>query len=118
MAVFAEDYPLSFVGPRENNSMRPNTIGDIFQGFSEGNLAGLIPTLVAVGLITFLAGVVRFVGAGDNEEKRSEGQKVMVFGIIVLFVMMTYWGFVGFFTKSFLGESPAIPNYLPPLQRQ
>jgi hypothetical protein len=97
---------------------KPQTIGDVFQGFSEGNLAGLIPSVVAVGLVTFLVGVLGFIRAGDDAEKRASGQKVMVFGIVVLFIMLTYWGFVGFFTQSFFAESPALPNYLPKLMGQ
>lgn len=93
----------------------PQTIGDIFLGFSEGNLAGFIPAIVAVGVVTFFAGLVGFVGAGDNEEKRSSGQKVMTFGIVVLFVMISYWAFVGIITKSFFNEDPKLPNYLPQL---
>ncbi len=93
----------------------PKTAGDIFQGFSEGNLAGFIPVIVAVGVVTLFAGIVGFVRAGDDAEKRSQGQKVMVFGIVVLFVMISYWGFVGFFTRSFLGVEPKVPNYLPKL---
>ncbi|MES2060259.1 MAG: hypothetical protein V4438_04480 [Patescibacteria group bacterium] len=94
--------------------MPPRTINDIFKGFSEGNLGGFIPVIVAIGMVTLLAGVVGFISAGDNEEKRSQGQKVMTFGIVVLFVMISYWGFVGFFTHSFFGVNPSIPNYLPP----
>ena len=76
-------------------------------------MSGLIPTLIAVGLVTFLAGVTKFVSAGDNEEKRAAGRSVMVYGIIVLFVMMSMWGFVRILTQSFFGTDPEISNYLP-----
>lgn len=92
---------------------KPQTFDDVLGILSDKILINLIPVIVAVGLVTFLAGVVRFVGAGDDEEKRSSGKKIMVFGIVVLFIMMTFWGFVGLFTKSFFGTGPSIPNYLP-----
>lgn len=91
----------------------PQVISDIFFGFSVGNLAGLIPALIAVALVTFLSGVVVFVGAGGDEEKRQNGRQVMIFGLIVLFVMIAFWGIVGLITKEFFGTSPKTPNYLP-----
>ncbi|MDQ5950491.1 MAG: hypothetical protein QG585_433 [Patescibacteria group bacterium] len=91
----------------------PYTVNDIFLSFAFGNMSGLIPTLIAVGLVTFLAGVTKFVSAGDNEEKRAAGRSVMVYGIIVLFVMMSMWGFVRILTQSFFGTDPEISNYLP-----
>jgi hypothetical protein len=104
--------PLAFA----DGAKTPKTINDIFIGFATGNLGGLIPTVVLVGLITFLAGVLKFVRAGDNEEKRASGRQVIIYGIIILFVMMAYWGFVRILTQSFFGADPKLPDYLPPLQ--
>jgi sorbitol-specific phosphotransferase system component IIC len=95
----------------------PETANQIFTGFSVGNLAGLIPVLILVGLVTFLASLVKFVGAGDNEEKRAQARKVMIYGIIVLFVMVSIWGFVNILTQSFFGKNFGLPNYLPKLQK-
>lgn len=91
----------------------PRSVNDVFYSFAYGNMKGLIPTLIAVGLVTFLAGVVKFVSAGDNEEQRSAGRSVMIYGIIVLFFMMSMWGFVGILTQSFFGTDPEISDYLP-----
>ncbi len=93
----------------------PETISDIFTGFSIGNMEGLIPSLILIAVVTFFAGVLKFVGAGDNEEKRQSGRQVMVFGIVVLFVMVSYWGFVNILTDSFFNDEKGIPNYLPEL---
>ena len=73
----------------------------------------LIPILVLVGLVTFLVGLLRFIKAGDNEEQRTAGRQVMMFGIVVLFVMVSYWGFVGILTQTFFAAKPGIPNYIP-----
>ncbi len=92
---------------------KPYTLNDIFLSFAYGNMSGLIPALMAVALVTFLAGVLKFVSAGANEEKRAAGRSVMVYGIIVLFVMMSMWGFVRILTQSFFGTDPEISNFLP-----
>jgi hypothetical protein len=95
---------------------KPKTANEVFTCFSVDMVSNFIPVLLIVAVVTFLAGVVRFVGAGDNEEKRSSGRQVMIYGIIVLFVMVSLWGFVGIISKTFLGENKDIPNYLPSLQ--
>jgi len=87
---------------------------DLFKDILGNNI---LPFVISIGLILFLVGVVRFVGAGDNEEKRASGSAVMIFGIIVLFVMVGVWGLVAIFTKTFTGKSPELPNVLPELQR-
>lgn len=93
----------------------PNTVNDIFYIFTEGNLTGFLTVLITVGMVTFLAGVVKFVGAGDNEEKRSQGRMVMIYGIVVMFVIFGMWGFVNILTQSFFGENAKTPDYLPDL---
>ena len=94
----------------------PQTINQIFLNFAVFNMVKFVPALILVGLVTFLAGVVSFVNAGDNEEKRAAGRSVMVYGIIVLFVMISLWGLVSILTQSFFTGSyskPTLPNYLP-----
>jgi len=95
----------------------PKTAGEIFTGFSVGNLAGLIPVLILVAVVTFMSGIVKFLSAGDNEEKRQAGRQVMIYGIIILFVMVSIWGFVNILTQSFFGKNYGLPNYLPKLQK-
>lgn len=73
----------------------------------------LIPLLFGVALVVFLAGILKFVSAGDNEEKRTAGRDTMLFGIIALFVMIAVWGIVRIVYNSFFSETPTLPNYLP-----
>lgn len=95
------------------NDLTPKTVNQIFGGFARGNLSGLIPVLVLVAVVTFLSGLVGFVSAGDNEEKRQAGRQIMIFGIVVLFIMVSFWGFVGILSNSFFGKKYGLPNYLP-----
>ncbi|MES2409393.1 MAG: hypothetical protein V4509_03795 [Patescibacteria group bacterium] len=94
----------------------PQTANQVFTGFSIGNLQGLIPVLILVAVITFISGIVSMLGAGDDAEKRAAGRKIMIYGIIILFVMVSIWGFVDILTQSFFGKTFGIPNYLPSLQ--
>ncbi len=91
----------------------PRTVNDVFFSFAWGNMKGLIPAIIMVAVVTFLAGVVKYVKGGDNEEARESGRNMMVYGIIVLFVMIATWGLVAILVKSFFVGNVGIPNYLP-----
>ncbi|OHA15375.1 MAG: hypothetical protein A3H57_01740 [Candidatus Taylorbacteria bacterium RIFCSPLOWO2_02_FULL_43_11] len=61
--------------------------------------------VIAIGLITFLWGVVQYITAGADEEKRAAARNMMLYGIIGLFVMVSVWGLV-YFLGSLLGITP------------
>lgn len=93
---------------------RPRNIGELFE-FTLCLLQGsVVPFLVGLGLIIFLFGVLKYVSAGDNEEKRESGRGMMIFGIIALFVMISVWGFVRILHQSFFAgdafELPSLPK--------
>lgn len=72
--------------------------------------------LVGVALLVFFWGIIRYVMAGGDEEKRAAGRSLMIYGVIGLFVMVAIWGLV-YFLASVLGigvgggvDIPAIPD--------
>lgn len=60
----------------------------------------LIPLAFALAILYFLWGILKFVTAGGDEEKRNEGRNVMVYGVIAIFVMTAVWGLVGILRNS------------------
>lgn len=71
----------------------------------------VVPFLVGLALVLFLAGIVKYVASGDNEEKRDAGKGLMLFGIIALFVMIGVWGLVKILYNTILpGSEFEIPN--------
>ncbi len=61
-----------------------------------------IGVLVAVGLLVFFWGLVKFIFRVDGDEKVIEsGKKLMVWGIIALFVMVSVWGIIRFMQMAF-----------------
>ena len=94
----------------------PSTINQVFAKLTSLYVIGLVPLLVLIGFITLIAGTIRFIKAGDNEEMLESGRNVMIFGIVVLFVMVSFWGFVQLLSRSFLGADIQLNNYLPKLQ--
>ena len=57
--------------------------------------------VVALALLFFFWGVARFILNADNEEKRTEGKRVMIWGIIALFVMLFVWQIVNILANTF-----------------
>ena len=51
----------------------------------------LIILMFAVALVFFLFGVFELISNADNEEKKTDGKKHMLWGIIGLTIMMGVW---------------------------
>lgn len=78
----------------------------------------LVPLIFAVAFIVFLYGVFTyFIAEAGNDEKRKEGRKYALYGIIGFVIIIAVWGIVnllisslGFDTKS----RPPIPSFGSP----
>ena len=55
-----------------------------------------LPIVVALGLLGFFWGLVKFIFAQGNEESKQEAKKVMLWSLVALFVMVSVWGLVSF----------------------
>lgn len=66
----------------------------------EGWINTLLPIVVAIALLYFLYGLLKYVMSGGDEAKRAEARNVMLWGIIALFVMVSIWGLVAFLANS------------------
>lgn len=75
----------------------------------------LIPLVISVALLVFLIGIVQYVTAGGDEEKRTAARGMIIFGVIALFVMVSVWGFVNILARTFFGsgQSAVAPAYVP-----
>lgn len=72
-----------------------------FVAFAQSNLINLlylamqiinlvIPLLIAVALIVFFWGLISYVRKADS----GEGRKIMIAGIVALFIMVSIWGII------------------------
>lgn len=65
------------------------------------NLVSLaLPIVVGLALLGFFWGLMKFIFAAGDEGKKDEGKRVMIYGVIALFVMVAVWGLVGFIASS------------------
>lgn len=73
----------------------------------------LIPIAVASALLFFFYGLAEFIRNSGNEKKVEEGRRIMIWGVIALFVMSSIWGIVGFFQLDIFGVA-GVPQLLVP----
>lgn len=86
-----------------------------------GTIGGLInqiiPILIAGALAYFIYGVIKFVISSDADDKEA-ARKVVVQGVIGLFVIVSVWGLVGVVQSTFgIGTGSSLnANQIPGVQ--
>ena len=93
---------------------------DLFKtGATVGSLAGdvtgliyiLIPILYVLCFITFFWGLTKFIIGAGNKDELSKGKQYMIWGIVVLFVLITFQTIVGIVSNGLeLGGNTTIPT--------
>lgn len=64
-------------------------------------LSQAVILLIALAVVFFLYGILKYITAGDDEEKRTKMKNTMIYGIIGLFVMISFWGIVNILINTF-----------------
>ncbi len=65
----------------------------------------LIPILMAIAVVVFLWGIVKYITAGGDAEKEKAARGYIIYGLIGITVMVAIWGFVAFILST-LGINP------------
>jgi len=66
----------------------------------------LIPLAFSLALLYFFWGVAKYIRTGSGSEKAAEeGKKIMIWGIVGLFIAFSIWGIITFI-QSELGIPP------------
>ena len=63
----------------------------------------LIPLVFSLALLVFFWGVVKYIWSSGDD--KNEGKKIMIWGIVALFVMASVWGLVAFIQTELFGSS-------------
>lgn len=105
-AVFAQVNPAGTCAPGTYNPVGLENI--ICRSYSIINL--IIRVLMLAAVAYFIYGVIKFVIAGDAEEK-GEGRTMMINGIIGFAVIVGLWGLVRILLATFgVNEGSAVPT--------
>ena len=66
-----------------------------------GLINPIIAILVGVALLAFFWGLARFIfRVGGDEKAVEEGKRIMKWGLIALFVMVSVWGIIIFIQEA------------------
>ncbi len=74
-------------------------------------LNSIVPLLLALGVVYFVWGVVRFMIA-DGEEAKTKGEDQIIYGIIGLAVVVGLWGLVNLIVNTFSLNNTVAPTAL------
>jgi hypothetical protein len=58
------------------------------------------PIVIGLAMLFFLYGLMKFILAAGNEEAKEEGKRIMIWGIVALFVMVSIWGLVSLLQQN------------------
>lgn len=75
---------------------RPTTFADLI-GIFLTIIEAIIPIIASLALLVFFWGLAKFILNVSGDEKAvGEGKKLMVWGLVGLFVMISVWGIIRF----------------------
>jgi len=70
----------------------------------------LIPVIIGIAVLVFIWGILKYVIA-KSEDDQKEARSVILYGVIILFVMVSVWGLVNLLadTLQLNNRPPQIP---------
>lgn len=75
------------------------SVGTTLEAFNK--LLGTITVITfTAALAVFFWGLAKYMWSAGSEEAKAQGRRVMVGGVIALFVMSSVWGIITFFAKD------------------
>ncbi len=60
-----------------------------------------IPLCMVIAVAAFLWGIVQFITAAGDEEKIKAARGSIIYGLIGIFVMVSFWGIIQVFGSTF-----------------
>lgn len=71
-------------------------------------LNGLVGLMILIAILAFFWGLIKYLFSGGGEDK-SEGLKLMFYGVIAIFVMVSIWGIIRLLQQTFgVGNNTSI----------
>ncbi len=71
----------------------------------------VIPIMIAVAMLAFLGNIVVSMSKSDQEGERTKMNQYLLWGLLGVFVLLTFFSIVSIFTGSFFGFKAVIPQF-------
>ncbi len=96
-----------------------STITTFLQGVLQLINGFIIPLLVGIGIVFFIINVLRyFIMESDNDEGRAQARQFMLYAVIGLTIIVTFWAIIAFIVQGFGFQLAAncrpVPDYIDP----
>lgn len=76
-----------------------------------GNIIDLVvPILMVIASVVFIWGIITYILAAGNDDRKKEAKSLILWGLVALFVIVAMWGLVQILGKTFGVESTGIPT--------
>ena len=64
-------------------------------------ISAALPVLVGLALLVFLWGLAKFIfKVGGDEKAVADGKNLIKWGLIALFILVSFWAIIGFFYED------------------
>lgn len=82
-----------------------STFDDFVYGVASQIANYIIIIIVSLSLLSFLWGLARFILSAGSDTGREKGKKIMVWGLVALFVMVSLMGIVTLIRVTLFGDT-------------
>jgi len=98
-----------------NYQLQIMSLQSVINNLLSGVLQPLVMLLVGVAIVLFIYGLLGYLKAGlGDKEAATKAKNMMVWGVVIIFVMVSVWGFVQVMQRIFFGPSaPVGPPDIP-----
>ena len=100
LLAFAQQ-PFELFEPPANNTLNIASIANKLSSIANS----IIPFLIGIAVVAIIWGIFRYIAAGASEEQLQASKKFIIYGIIGLFIILSFWGLV-FVIATSLGIQP------------
>src|SRR3989344_3720544 len=77
-------------------------------------IKAVLPVIIGLAVLVLFWGLIKFISrVGGDEKAVTEGKKLMIWGLIALFIMISIWGILRFFYGEFGFSKPFDLPFLP-----
>lgn len=80
----------------------PKNLAELIKLFTD-LVNPLIGLLTGLAVLLFIWGIVKYILYASDEKKKVSAKDTMVYGVLALFVLFSFWGIVRFLQNSIFG---------------
>jgi len=74
----------------------------------------LIPIVIGLALLAFFYGLVKFLFSNASADAKDDGKRIMIWGVVAMFVMVSIWGLVNFIQGTTGVTDGSVNNVIVP----